>query len=67
MIKCFKSDLTESIWNRKKTKGLPGDIFKVARRKLGFLEDAITLNVLRIPPGNRLDALNGEREGLHSI
>ncbi len=67
MIKSFKNDQTKSIWERERIKGFPSDIFKVARRKLGFLEDAVGLNDLRIPPGNRLETLRGDREGQLSI
>lgn len=67
MIKCFKDNLTESVWDRKRVKGFPADIFKLARRKLGFLEDALNINDLRIPPGNKLEALRGDREGQCSI
>ncbi|MCK5672023.1 MAG: type II toxin-antitoxin system RelE/ParE family toxin [Spirochaetales bacterium] len=67
MIKSFKDELTKSVWNRKRIKKFPSDIFKVARRKLGFLEDAVDINDLRIPPGNRLEALKRNRVGQHSI
>ncbi len=67
MIKSFRDNLTRSIWDRKRIKGFPGDIFKIARRKLGFLEDAVDLVDLRIPPGNRLETLNCDREGQYSI
>jgi len=67
MIKSFKDELTNSVWNRKRIKKFPSDIFKVARRKLGFLEDAVDINDLRIPPGNRLEALKRNRVGQHSI
>lgn len=67
MIKSFKDELTNSIWNRKRVKKFPSDIFKIARRKLGFLEDAMDINDLRIPPGNRLEALKGDRVGQYSI
>ena len=46
---------------------LPPSILKVSRRKLGFLEDAVTINDLRIPPGNRLETLKGNRIGQYSI
>ncbi|MDX9801652.1 MAG: type II toxin-antitoxin system RelE/ParE family toxin [Spirochaetia bacterium] len=55
------------MWDRKRVKGFPADIFKLARRKLGFLEDALNINDLRIPPGNKLEALRGDREGQCSI
>lgn len=48
-------------------KNFPNDIFKFARRKLGFLEDAVDINDLRIPPDNRLEALKRDRLGQHSI
>ena len=67
MIKSFKDGLTESLWQRRRVKGFPSDLYKMARRKLGFLEDAVELEDLRIPPGNRLEALKGDRSGEHSI
>ncbi|MDA3948812.1 MAG: type II toxin-antitoxin system RelE/ParE family toxin [Spirochaeta sp.] len=67
MIKSIRGRLTESIWHRQRVKGFPGDLFKTARRKLGLLEDAIELKDLRIPPGNRLEALKGDRAGQYSI
>ena len=67
MIKSFKDGLTESIWQRKRVKGFSSDLFKIARRNLGFLEDAVELKDLRVPPGNRLEALKGNRAGEHSI
>lgn len=67
MIKSFRDGLTERIWQRQRVKGFPSDLFKIARRRLGFLEDAVELTDLRIPPGNRLEALKGDREGQYSI
>jgi proteic killer suppression protein len=67
MIQSFRDEQTQSVWNRHRVKGFPSDIFKIARRKLGFLEDAIDINDLRIPPGNRLEALLGNRVGQYSI
>jgi proteic killer suppression protein len=63
MIKSFNDGLTKSIWERQRVKKLPFDLCKIARRKLGFLKDAVELNDLRIPPGNRLEALKGDRAG----
>ena len=48
-------------------KGLPSDLAKVARRKLRALAAATRLDDLRQPPGNRLEALAGDRDGQHSI
>ncbi len=67
MIKSFRDGLTERIWQRQRVKGFPSDLFKMARRRLGFLEDAVELKDLRIPPGNRLEALKGNRLGQYSI
>ena len=67
MIKSFRNGLTEGIWQRQRVKGFPSDLFKAARRKLGFLEDAVELQDLRTPPGNRLEALKGDRAGQFSI
>jgi len=46
---------------------LPNNIQAVARRKLRMLNNAKTLDDLRIPPANRLEALKGKRKGQHSI
>jgi proteic killer suppression protein len=67
MIKSFTDGLTESLWQRKRVKGFPSDLFKMARRKLGLLADAVELNDLRTPPGNRLEALKGDRVGQYNI
>jgi proteic killer suppression protein len=67
MIKSFRDARTESIWHRQRVKGFPSDLYKIARRKLGLVEDAVELNDVRIPPGNRLETLRGDRSGQHSI
>ena len=67
MIRSFKSKETEKIFNRIRSKKLPGDIQHVALRKLRMLHRAATLNDLRVPPANRLARLKGERAGQHSI
>ena len=45
----------------------PAELFAVARRKLGMLNASPSLNALRIPPANRLEALKKDRKGQHSI
>ncbi|MCF8474918.1 MAG: type II toxin-antitoxin system RelE/ParE family toxin [Emcibacter sp.] len=66
MIKSFKDRETEKLFNTGKSRKF--DNFKsVALRKLDMIEAAITLNDLRIPPANRLEALKGNRKGQHSI
>jgi len=53
--------------NGESPKGVPADLVKVARRKLRYLNAAGDLGDLRSPPGNRLEALAGDRKGQHSI
>lgn len=48
-------------------KGFPNDIPKTARRKLGFLDAATSLEALRVPPGNKLHPLTRDRSGQHAI
>lgn len=67
MIRSFKNLAAEAAWQRRFVKGVPGEILKVAHRKLTQLHNARDLNDLRAPPGNRLEALSGDREGQYSI
>lgn len=67
MIKAFASPETEKITKGQRSHQLPSDIQIVARRKLSYLKNAKTLQDLRIPPANRLEALRGERRGQYSI
>ena len=66
-IKSFKNKSTETIYNGDFAKDLPADIQSVALRKLIMIDNASTLNDLRVPPGNKLEALNGDRTGQFSI
>ena len=67
MIKSFRDQETEKIFNRHFSKKLPQNIQQLARRKLVILDSATDLDTLRVPPGNRLEALKGDRKGQHSI
>jgi proteic killer suppression protein len=71
MIVSFSDDGTEDIFNGKNTraarKTCPSALWKVAARKLDQLDSVTALNELRIPPGNRLEALAGDRQGQHSL
>jgi len=67
VIRSFKDRVTEAVLNGQRPKGFPADIFSVARRKLGMLDAARTLEALRVPPANRLEALSRDRKGQHSI
>jgi proteic killer suppression protein len=63
----FKDKETEIVYNRQFSKKLPQDIQHTALRKLVVLHNSITLNDLRIPSGNNLEQLHGDREGQYSI
>jgi len=67
MIKSFKDKETEKVFNRNYSKKLPEMIQQRALRKLRMIDAATEINDLRVPPGNRLEALGGGREGQHSI
>lgn len=71
MIQNFLNNGTEDIFNGKNTKNarkiLPSPMRKVATRKLDQLDSVITLEELKIPPGNRLEALTGNRKEQFSI
>jgi len=67
VIRDFADREAESIWQGTRSRRLPADIQQVARRKLRMLNSASSLEDLRIPPANRLEALKGGRKGQHSI
>ena len=67
MIKSFRNKETEKIFTRQLSVKLPQNIQRIARKKLVILDAAPELSDLRIPPGNRLEALKGDRKGQHSI
>lgn len=67
MIRSFASKHTERLFAREQVKRLPSTIHKVALRKLAMLDAAETLDDLRVPPGNRLEQLQGSRAGQYSI
>ncbi len=66
MIKTFKCADTEALWKGQRVKRFV-NIESVAQRKLRQLQIAGRLEDLRVPPGNRLEALKGNRSGQHSI
>jgi proteic killer suppression protein len=67
MILDFADKETESVWRGERSRRLPASIQDIARRKLRMLNNAQTLEDLRVPPANRLEPLKGERRGQHSI
>jgi len=67
LIRSFKCPETEAIWLGRVSRRFPSAIQNVARRKLRMLNNAQDLTDLRVPPGNRLERLRGDRSGQHSI
>lgn len=67
MIKTFANKHTKSLYETGKSKKLPPDIQRRASRKLEYVNLAICLDDLKVPPGNRLLQLTDDREGQHSI
>lgn len=67
MIQSTKGKLIDQVLSGRPGKGFPADLFRVAARKVAMLEAAHTLDDLRVPPANRLEALKGDRAGQHSI
>lgn len=67
MIRSFRDKATEKLFRREGSRKLPPALQRQALRKLVLLDGAETLQDLRIPPGNRLERLRGDREGQYSI
>jgi len=67
MIRSFRDKTTELVFDAKCPKGFPAQIFAVARRKLEAIAAAEQLTDLMRPPGDRLEALSGDRSGQYSI
>ncbi|HYG27184.1 MAG TPA: type II toxin-antitoxin system RelE/ParE family toxin [Caulobacteraceae bacterium] len=67
MIRNFADGETERVWVGGRSRRLPPDIQRPALMKLRLIHRAQRLDDLRAPPGNRLEALSGNRRGQHSI
>ena len=67
MIRSFRCRETEQVFRRERSRVFPADIHQRAYRKLVLLATAARLDDLRALPGNRLEALRGDRAGQHSI
>ncbi len=67
VIRSFGDKETERIWNRQRTRRFDTATSRIALRRLLVLDAADMLNDLRIPPGNRLEKLKGDRAGAYSI
>ena len=67
MIRSFACDATARLFRLEKVRDFPPNIQRTALRKLAQLHAVAEFNQLRIPPGNRLEALKGNRKGQYSI
>ncbi len=67
MIASFKNIATQRIYEQHFVKAIPNDVAKIALRKLIMIDNANNINDLRVPPGNRLEKLSGDRMGQYSI
>ena len=70
MIKSFGNKIAQDLYNDKRSKALskfPSELLRVARRKILYIHDADQLIDLKVPPGNRLEALKGDLKGYHSV
>ncbi len=70
MIISFGNQLAQDLFDDRKsrhTRRFPSELYRVGRRKILYLHDADNLTDLRVPPGNRLEALKGDLQGFYSI
>ena len=67
MILSYKDSDTRAVAHRERCRRFSADIQRRAQAKLMVLNNAKSLNDLRVPPGNRLEMLSGDRKGQHSI
>lgn len=67
MIKSFACKETKALFYREKIRKIPPDIQRTALRKLKIIDAAVSVEDLKVPPGNRLERLKGARQGQYSI
>ncbi len=70
MIQSFGDDATEDVFhgiNSRAARQIPKELWPVVKRKLDMLDSVRRVHALRVPPGNRLEALKGDRAGFYSI
>lgn len=67
VIRSFRNSETAKVWNREPVRAFGPELQRAAQKKLRLLNAASELNSLRVPPGNRLEKLVGNRAGQHSI
>lgn len=67
MIKTFADKATEMLFCEGEAKGIPRNVWARAIRKLDMIDNAVDVKDLRVPPGNRLHALQGDKNGFYAI
>ena len=67
MIRSFKNQETERVFLRLRSRRLPPDVARSALRKLLLIHGAVVVDDLKVPPGNRLEKLTGDRAGQFSV
>lgn len=67
MILSFRDSDTELLWNTGKSRRIPASLRNTAWKRLAILNAAVELENLKVPPGNRLETLKGDRKGQYSI
>jgi len=67
VIRSFADRDSERLWNREPVLRFPPELRRTMLRKLGIVDAALDLDDLRVPPGNRLEKLRGNRAGQYSI
>jgi proteic killer suppression protein len=67
VIRSFRDHETKNVFERDRTRRLPPNVQRQAHRKLLLVDAAQALDDLRVPPGNRLERLSGDRKGQYSI
>lgn len=67
MIRSFRGKDAEAIWQRSYVKRISPELCRLAYKKLTLIDAAGTINDLRVPPGNRLEKLPGDRAGQYSV
>ncbi|MBS4729706.1 type II toxin-antitoxin system RelE/ParE family toxin [Mycobacterium sp. SM1] len=67
MIRSFRDSATEAVWDLRYTKRIGRNLAKRAREKMQLIDAAGSIDDLRVPPGNRLEKLSGDRDGQYSV
>jgi proteic killer suppression protein len=67
MIRSFRDSATERLFKRERSRAVPSGLRRAALKKLVMIHAAESLADLRVPPGNRLEKLKGDRDGQHSV